>query len=189
MRGQRGAYVSSAPVEDIVLPETVQAVLASRIDRLSSRDKDVLQAAAVVGRNVPTELLRAVVDLPGPELTASIERLTMAELLAPAEGPGASTFCHPLTQEVAYRTQLLDRRRRTHTGVARALLAIHGAGASAHAAILAHHFEEGGEPLEAARWHEHAGRRVARSDPARWEHGTAARSRLSSRPFLSPVTR
>ena len=56
----------AALIEEITLPETVQAVLASRIDRLADRDKDVLQAAAVVGRDVPVELLRAVVDLPAP---------------------------------------------------------------------------------------------------------------------------
>ena len=166
LRGERGAYAPAAPVEEIALPETVQAVLASRIDRLSQRDKDVLQAAAVVGRDVPTELLRVVVDLPGPELAASLDRLATAELLGPAGPPGEHAFRHPLTQEVAYRTQLLDRRRRTHAGVARALLAIHGAVAPTHAALLAHHFEEAGEHLEAARWHEHAGRRGARSDPA-----------------------
>jgi len=166
LRGERGAYAPAAPVEEIALPETVQAVLAARIDRLSQRDKDVLQAAAVVGRDVPTELLRVVVDLPGPDLAASLERLATAELLGPAGPPGECAFRHPLTQEVAYRTQLLDRRRRTHGGVARALLAIHGSAAPPHAALLAHHFEEAGEHLEAARWHEHAGRRVARSDPA-----------------------
>src|SRR5438034_5957008 len=166
LRGERGAYAPAAPVEEIALPETVQAVLASRIDRLSQRDKDVLQAAAVVGRDVPTELLRVVVDLPGPELVASLERLATAELLGPARPPGEHAFRHPLTQEVAYRTQLLDRRRRRHAGVARALLAIHGAAVPMHAALLAHHFEEAGEHLEAARWHERAGRRVARRDPA-----------------------
>jgi class 3 adenylate cyclase/tetratricopeptide (TPR) repeat protein len=166
LRGERGAYAPTAPVDEIALPETVQAVLASRIDRLSPRDKDVLQAAAVVGRDVPTELLRVVVDLPAPDLAASLERLATAELLGPAGPPGECAFRHPLTQEVAYRTQLLDRRRRTHGGVARALLTIHGPAAPTHAALLAHHFEEAGEHLEAARWHEHAGRRVARSDPA-----------------------
>jgi len=166
LRGERGAYAPAAPVEEIALPETVQAVLASRIDQLSPRDKDVLQAAAVVGRDVPTELLRVVVDLPEPELAASLERLATAELLGPGEPPGQRAFRHPLTHEVAYRTQLRDRRRRTHAGVARALLAIHGSAALTHAALLAHHFEEAGEHLEAARWHEHAGRRVARNDPA-----------------------
>ena len=76
LRGERGAYALAAPIEEIALPETVQAVLASRIDRLADRDKDVLQAAAVVGRDVPIELLRAVVDLPAPELAASLERLS-----------------------------------------------------------------------------------------------------------------
>ncbi|PYM03990.1 MAG: hypothetical protein DMD82_15685 [Candidatus Rokuibacteriota bacterium] len=166
LRGERGAYVPAAPVEEIALPETVQAVLASRIDRLSQRDKDVLQAAAVVGPDVPTELLRDVVELPGPELAASLERLATAELLGPAEASGERVFRHPLTHEVAYRTQLVDRRRRTHAGVARALLALHGPAAPTHAALLAHHFEEAGEHLEAARWHERAGRRVARRDPA-----------------------
>ena len=166
LRGERGAYGLAAPIEEITLPETVQAVLASRIDRLADRDKDVLQAAAVVGRDVPIEVLRAVVDLPAPELAASLERLSTAELLGPAESPGEHAFRHPLAQEVAYRTQLLDRRRGTHAAIARALLTIHGPAAGTHAALLAHHFDEAGEHLEAARWHEQAGRRVARSDPA-----------------------
>jgi class 3 adenylate cyclase len=166
LRGQRGAYALASAVEDIELPATIQAVLASRIDRLAPRDKDVLQAAAVIGRGVPTELLRAVVDLPGAELSASLERLATAELLGPAASPGERAFRHPLTHEVAYRTQLRERRRRTHAAVARALLTIHGSAAPAHAALLAHHWDEADEPLEAARWHEQAGRRVARSDPA-----------------------
>jgi adenylate cyclase len=166
LRGERGAYGLANPIEQITLPETVQAVLASRIDRLGDRDKDVLQAAAVVGRDVPIDLLRAVVDLPAPELAASLERLSTAELLGPAESPGQLAFRHPLAQEVGYRTQLLDRRRGTHAAIARALLAIHGPAAAMHAALLAHHFDEAGERLEAARWHEQAGRRVARSDPA-----------------------
>src|SRR5437667_4631749 len=166
LRGERGAYGLAAPIEEITLPETVQAVLASRIDRLADRDKDVLQAAAVVGRDVPIELLRTVVDLPAPELAASLERLSTAELLGPAESPGEHTFRHPLAQEVAYRTQLLDRRRGTHAAIARALLTIHSSEVATHAALLAHHFDEAGEHLEAARWHEQAGRRVARSDPA-----------------------
>jgi predicted ATPase/class 3 adenylate cyclase len=166
LRGQRGAYGLAAPIEDVTLPETVQAVLASRIDRLTDRDKEVLQAASVIGRDVPIELLRAVVDLSVPELTASLERLSTAELLGPGESPSERAFRHPLAQEVAYRTQLLDRRRGTHAAIARALLTIHGPAAAVHAALLAHHFDEAGERLAAARWHEQAGRRIARSDPA-----------------------
>src|SRR5262249_16366829 len=54
----------------------------------------------------------------------------------------------------------------THAAIARALLTIHQSLDATHAALLAHHFDEAGERLEAARWHEQAGRRVARRDPA-----------------------
>jgi class 3 adenylate cyclase len=167
LRGPRGAHTPADPAQEVALPETLQAVLAARIDRLAPRDKDVLQAAAVVGRDVPIELLHAVVDLPPADLEAALDQLAAAELLEPGGAPGICAFRHPITHEVAYRAQLQDRRRRTHAGVARALLAVHGAEAAAGpAALLAHHFEEAGARLEAARWHERAGRRVARSDPA-----------------------
>jgi len=166
VRGERGAYGLDAPVEDITLPETVQAVLASRIDRLADRDKDVLQAAAVIGQDVPIDLLRAVVGLTEPDFAASLEHLSDTELFGAADAPGEHAFRHPLAQEVAYRTQLMDRRRATHAAIARALLATHASTDATQAAVLAHHFDEAGEAIEAARWHEQAGRRVARSDPA-----------------------
>jgi len=163
---ERGAYAPGGSSDELPLPETVQAVLASRIDQLAPIDKEVLQAAAVIGRDVPTDLLRLVVDRPSLELGASLERLAAAELLTPTERPAICAFRHPLAHEVAYRTQLTDRRRRTHGSVARAMLGLLGSTAGTQAALLAYHFEEAGEPLEAARWHADAGRRVGRSDPA-----------------------
>src|SRR5256714_343503 len=59
LRGERGAYGLAAPIEEIALPETVQAVLASRIDRLADPDKDGLQAPARGGRAAPIEVLSA----------------------------------------------------------------------------------------------------------------------------------
>ncbi len=166
LRGERGAYLLGSSVDEITLPETVQAVLASRIDRLAERDKSVVQTAAVVGRDVPIALLRAAVDLPDAELTAALDAVSTAELLVPGDSPDELTFQHPLAQEVAYRTQLVVHRRATHAAIARGLLAIHGPAAASHAALLAHHFDEAGESLDAARWHERAGRRIARNDPA-----------------------
>jgi class 3 adenylate cyclase len=163
--GERGAYRAAAPIDELVLPETVQAVIASRIDRLAESDKEVLQTAAVVGTDVPTDLLRALVDLAEPELAGALERLAAAELFGPADSSSARVFRHPLTREVALHTQLLGRRRGTHARVARALVAMRRTEAAGEAALLAHHFEEAGEPLEAARWHERAGRRIARNDP------------------------
>jgi class 3 adenylate cyclase/tetratricopeptide (TPR) repeat protein len=167
--GERRAYAPAAAALEIALPETVQAVLASRIDALAQRDKDVLRAAAVIGREVPAGLLEVVAGVHGPELAGSLERLAAADLLGAGGSAGEHAFRHPLAHEVAYRSQLQDRRRHTHAAVAQALLTVHGSAAPARAALLAHHFEEAGAILEAARWHETAGRRVARSDPAEGE--------------------
>src|SRR5262249_3484370 len=56
LAGTRGAYHLTRPVETLQVPATVQAILAARIDRLAAEDKRLLQAAAVVGKDVPCAL-------------------------------------------------------------------------------------------------------------------------------------
>src|SRR5262249_10959644 len=65
-------------------------------------------------------------------------------------------FKHPLTHEVAYRTQLGARRARLHARVAEALEMMHAADADAHAALIAQHWSEAGEARRAMRWHARA---------------------------------
>src|SRR5262249_22776880 len=66
------------------------------------------------------------------------------------------TFRHPLTQEVAYHSQLGDRRVRLHGAVARALQAAYPDKLDERAALMAHHVGHAGETLDAARWHTRA---------------------------------
>src|SRR5262249_56720841 len=73
LQGERGNYLPASPSEEMTLPETVQAVLASRTERLADRDKDLLQAAAVAAQDVPLALLRAVGALPSVELPPAVD--------------------------------------------------------------------------------------------------------------------
>ena len=73
-------------------------------------------------------------------------------------------FKHPLTQEVALSTQLRERRAAIHAAVAGAIEELHADKLDEHAALLAHHWEEAGEPLEAARWHRRAAQHISRGD-------------------------
>ena len=66
------------------------------------------------------------------------------------------SFKHPLTQEVALNTQLKERRRRVHAAAASALEEMHAGRLDESAALLAHHYEEAGDALAAARWHRRA---------------------------------
>src|SRR5262249_58507084 len=63
----------------------------------------------------------------------------------------------PLTHEVAYRSQLTERRRRVHARVADALADLGTGSLDERAALLAHHWEEAGDALQALRWHARAG--------------------------------
>src|SRR5262249_17603411 len=64
LEGTRGAYRLVRPAAELALSPTVQAVLASRIDRLEDREKHVLQTAAVIGRNFSEPILRHVIEFP-----------------------------------------------------------------------------------------------------------------------------
>jgi len=160
------------PVTEIEIPPTVQAVLAARIDRLGEREKAVLQIAAVVGKEFAEPVLRRVVAtqstiaVSAAELTAALHTLTAAELIYErAVYPDAEyAFQHPLTHEVAYRTQLAEARARLHAAAARTIVELYADKLDEHAALIAQHWEGAGDILEAARWMRRAAEWVAASD-------------------------
>jgi class 3 adenylate cyclase/tetratricopeptide (TPR) repeat protein len=172
LSGVPGAYRTLRPAEEIAIPGGVRAVLAARIDRLDERDKELLQCASVAGKSVPLTLLRAASDLPDSELEASLRRLAEAELLLleSAEPEHRYIFKHPLTQEVAYLSQLEANRRRVHASVARALEVRHAARLDEQAALLAHHWERAGELASAARWSFRAASWIGRTDMMQAKH-------------------
>jgi tetratricopeptide (TPR) repeat protein len=164
LAGEKGAYRLARAVDAIAIPASVQPVLAARIDRLATREKEVLQAAAVIGKEFSEPVLRHVVGavreppLQEQDLTAALHGLTAAEFIHEQElyPVAVYTFKHPLTQEVAYQSQLADRRQRLHAATARAIETLDAQRLDERAALLAHHWEGAGEALTAADWHRRA---------------------------------
>jgi class 3 adenylate cyclase/tetratricopeptide (TPR) repeat protein len=142
LTGDRGRYRLMNPLEELVLPPTVQAVLSARIDRLGARDKALVQAMSVIGRKAREPILRQVVELTDAELDEALNALEAAEFLAAptSNGDREFSFKHPLTQEVAYASQLSTARARAHAGVAEAIERVYPEGLEEHALILAHHY-------------------------------------------------
>ena len=60
LRGQPGAYISTAEVAEVNVPATLQATIAARIDRLDPAAKRTLSAAAVIGSRFSRDLLEAL---------------------------------------------------------------------------------------------------------------------------------
>ena len=152
LEGERGAFWAAAPIDEAALPATVQTVLAARIDRLSQRDRTVLQAAAVIGHRFTEPLLKRVTGLDDKELDAALRALVGADLLVRSATTAAGfAFKHDLTQEVAYRSELSERRARIHGAVARALEQQHPDKRDEIAALITHHLEEAGESTQRYR--------------------------------------
>jgi len=166
LEGTRGAYRVTRKVDAIDVPDSVHSVLSARIDRLASRAKSVLQVAAVIGLEFPSPLVEAAAAIDVGELDTVLHELAQAEFIfqTSAYPEVEFAFKHPLTQQVAYETQLRDTRRRTHGNVARLLEHRYADRLGEKAALIARHWEQGGDGATAARWQARAGEWIGRND-------------------------
>ena len=141
LMGERGSYRLTQTPAAWQIPATAQAILAARIDRLEPEDKRLLQAASVVGKDVPFPLLLAVAGAPEDALRRALGRLQAAEFLYETSlFPDLEfTFKHALTHEVAYGSLLQDRRRGLHARIVEAIEALYPENVSEHVERLAHH--------------------------------------------------
>ena len=113
--------VGSAPAAEVV-PESIEAVLLARIDRLTDEAKAVLQAASVLGRDIPLPVLEAVI----PQIPAWREHLRELQGLEYVHELSHRAheqyrFKHALTQEVAYSSLLPAQRHTLHAGIVAAV--------------------------------------------------------------------
>ncbi|HEY3064715.1 MAG TPA: adenylate/guanylate cyclase domain-containing protein [Methylomirabilota bacterium] len=184
--GDPGAYRLLNPVTAIEIPGTVQAILAARIDRLPSERKRLLQAAAVIGKDVPVAVLEAIVDMSGSDVREALTELQTAEFLYEMRlFPDLEyTFKHALTHEVAYGSVLHDRRRALHAAIVEAIERLDDGRVSERVELLAHHAVRGGVTAKAVHYLFEAGKKaLARSaNREALEHFESALGALSTLP-------
>ena len=127
------------------LPPTIEGVLAGRLDRLPAPAAELLQLAAVIGRRVPVELLRAVAGTQAAADTLRI--LADTGFLEPGTTAGGEvlTFRHALVQDAAYERLLRRHRRELHVRVAETAERLYGSGDDV-VDLLARHLYLGGSP-------------------------------------------
>ncbi len=160
---RNGAVKLVKPLNEIHVPPTVQAILASRIDRLPAAEKELLQTLAVLGREFPSGLIKRVTGKPNDELERMLSELQLAEFIyeQPAMGDVEYTFKHALTLEVAYNSVLVERRRLLHERAAQAIEALFSDRLEDHLSELAHHYDRSGNVRKAVEYLGHAGRLAA----------------------------
>src|SRR5262249_30884486 len=157
---------------------------------VAGREKEVLLTAAVIGEEISEPILKRVSDAPEADVEEALRKLVTAEFLYErALYPEAQyTFKHPLTQEVAYHSQLGAHRARLHGGVAWAMQELCSDKLDERAALVAHHLERARETLDAARWHGRAARWAGVHDQAgALRHWQRARVLLATAPESQEV--
>ena len=149
LRGERGAYTSTAEVAEVAVPPTLQATIGARIDRLDPKGKRTLSAAAVIGSRFGLDLLTslgvdpAVDDLVAAQLIDQVRFTRQPEYV----------FHHPLIRTVAYEAQLKSDRAGLHRRVAAAIESRDPTMAEENAALIAEHLEAAGDMPAAYQWH------------------------------------
>ena len=118
-----GAITLTKPLSELRMPATVQGILAERIDRLSARQKELLQTLAVIGRRSRIGLVREVASGMKSEVDLILLELESAEFIYRQRGlvEHDYIFKHALTQEVAYSSLLIGRRKVLHERVGQVL--------------------------------------------------------------------
>jgi pimeloyl-ACP methyl ester carboxylesterase len=151
MRETREAVLTEA-LDSLVLPHTVQAVIRSRLDRLDEASREVVRLAAVIGRQFSSGILERLHPDPG-RLESCLERLKSLELIQQVRLlPEAEfRFKHLLTQEVAYGTLRLQRRKELHRRAAEAIEARYADRPEEFAEGLGNHYRRGEVWDKAAR--------------------------------------
>ena len=147
----------------VKVPATVQGILAARIDRLPSDAKDLLQTLSVIGREFSLSLIRAVVTKSDDELSRLLNDLQLGEFIyeQPAVGDTEYIFKHALTQEVAYGSVLIERRRQLHERAGEGIEALFAEQLDDHLGELARHYSRGVNIAKAVRYLYLAGEQAA----------------------------
>jgi class 3 adenylate cyclase/tetratricopeptide (TPR) repeat protein len=134
-------YVLSTKPSDIQVPETIQGIIASRLDRLPEEAKDTLQVASVIGREFSLRLLEDVTGISKPLKSYLLQLQSLEFIYEMSLFPEPEyIFKHALTQEVAYNSLLLKRRRDLHEKIGHAIEQLYEGTLEEFYETLAYHY-------------------------------------------------
>ncbi len=155
-----GGLSLTRPLDEVHIPATVQGVLAGRIDQLGAVEKELLQTAAVIGREFSLSLLTQVAQQNEDTLVPLLSHLQTAEFIyeQPAFPEVEYTFKHALTQDVAYNSLLSERRQEVHARTAQAIASLfHEQLNDRRLRELAYHSAQSGNTEKAVEYSQRAG--------------------------------
>ncbi len=171
-----GEVAVAASTDILTIPQTIEGVILSRAERLSSEARATAERCAVIGRQFHRDLLAEIEDDP-EHLNGRLAELLEADFIVrahPVVGPREVgperhlfEFRHALFQESLYQAMLKKRRRELHTACARAIESFHAGDLAPVYSTLAYHYLQANIPERAEDYLFRAGERAAESAASR----------------------
>ena len=143
-------------MDDSGLPVTMRSLLAARIDRLQSEDRELLQAAAVIGRRFDPGLLALLIGN-GEDTGVALQRLQALDVLYRETNSSDYIFKHVLLRDSVYQSLVLSRRAELHLAIADALVERNANRLQEAAETLAYHYGQTDHTDKAFRYSAMAG--------------------------------
>jgi predicted ATPase len=170
-------YVLSRKASDITIPETIQGIIAARMDRIEDNLKRIMQIASVIGRDFAFRILQTITGM-RDELKPHLLNLQGLEFIYEKRlFPELEyIFKHALIQEVAYNSLLQKRRREIHEKIGKAIEQIYTDRLEEFYEMLAYHYLKAANHMKAYHYLVQAGDAAARlyaHDEARLHYARA----------------
>jgi predicted ATPase/class 3 adenylate cyclase len=162
LRAEAEHYVLTGPLSTTAIPETLQDSLMARLDQLSTA-KEVAQLGAVLGREFPYDMLRAISSQDEATVQDGLTRLVAAELLYQRGRPPRARymFKHALIQDAAYASLLRSTRQHVHQQVAQLLEARFPEIVETQPELVAQHYTAAGCTEQAVPYWQRAGQQAS----------------------------
>jgi tetratricopeptide (TPR) repeat protein len=138
---RKDGYDVSKGIAEMNVPDTIQDIIMARIDRLEESHKSTLQFASVIGRDFNYKLLKELMEA-GDKLQDCLTNLKRSELVFEKSiFPDLEyRFKHTLTQEVAYNSFLIKRRKELHGKIGEIIEDLYGDKLEENYELLAYHY-------------------------------------------------
>jgi tetratricopeptide (TPR) repeat protein len=157
-------FILTRKPSDIEVPDTIQGIIAARMDRIEDSLKRIMQVASVIGREFAYRILQSITGM-SEELKASMLNLQGLEFIYEKQlFPELEyIFKHALTQEVAYSSLLLKRRREIHEKIGEAIEELYSERLEEYYELLAYHYVRSDNKEKAVEYLDLANQKAARA--------------------------
>jgi class 3 adenylate cyclase/tetratricopeptide (TPR) repeat protein len=161
---ENNRYRITKDIKEVAIPATVQDVIMARVDSLPEETKSLLQTISAIGRESSYDLIKQVTGFEEQKLLPRLSVLKDAELLYERGIYPQSTyvFKHALTQDVAYDSLLLKRKRELHEEIGQVIEALYQDRLEEYHELLAYHFRRSANADKAFQYLDLANQKAAR---------------------------